>query len=259
MMNIQETTDKIRGHDNDGYLDIKPLETKKSKIKQNALMKADVIPRFPSSVILNGTSGSGKSTLLCNLLTKPQFYGKFFKKQNIYLISPTGMTDDLFQHIKLDEKNVIVDIKKEASKKLKEIMEKQKKTIDEKGVEKAEKVLIIYEDIQSDSRFMRSSEFLKSFLMMRHYNMMVFLCGQSYTLTPRACRLQANNVFAFQPTNNEREIIVDTYAPPGMSKQDFEAIIDYATREPYSFLHINKRVGFDKRYRKNLGTIINFK
>lgn len=239
-------------------LAIEPLETSKSKIKQNALMKQNAIPRHPSSVIFNGSSGSGKSTLLCNLLTKPQFYKNYFKKKYIYLISPTAGTDDMFDHIKIDEKNICVDIKKEAQPLLRKIMESQKKIIDAKGTDKAPKVLIIFEDIQSNARFMKCSEFLKCFLMNRHYGLSVWLCGQSFTLTPRACRLQANNIFVFQPTNNEREIIIENYSPPGMSKRDFEAVIDHCTNEDYSFMHINKRVGFDKRYRKGLGTIINF-
>jgi len=239
-------------------LAIEPLETSKSKIKQNALMKQDVIPRHPSSVIFNGSSGSGKSTLLCNLLTKPQFYKNYFKKKDIYLISPTGATDDMFDHIDIEEKNICVDIRKKAQPLLRKIMESQKKIIDAKGTDKAAKILIIFEDIQSDARFMRSSEFLKCFLMNRHYGLSVWLCGQSFTLTPRACRLQANNIFVFQPTNNEREILVDNYNPPGMSKHEFESVLDHCTNEPYSFMHINKRIGFNKRYRKGLGTIINF-
>lgn len=251
-MNPQEEPDELK----DDLLGIKPLQTKKHKIKQNQLMQADIIPRHPSSVLFNGSSGSGKSTLLCNFLTKRQFYGKYFKKKDIYLISPTGASDDMFEHLKLSESNIIVDIKKEAKKKLESIMSKQKDVIDSKGIDRADKVLIIFEDIQSDGSFMRSSAFLKCFLMNRHYGLSVWLCGQSFKLTPRACRLQANNIFCFQPTNSERDILVENYTPPGMAKKDFMDIIDHATNEPYSFMHINKRLGFPKRYRRNLGNII---
>jgi hypothetical protein len=249
--NLQDPEEKEQD-----MLAIKPLATGKNKIKQNQLMKADVIPRHPSSVIFNGTSGSGKSTLLANLLTKKQFYKGYFKTKDIYLISPTGASDDMFEHLSLPESNICVEIKKKAEKLLNKLMAEQKKIVDSKGIEKAPKLLIIFEDIQSDARFMRCSAFLKSFLMNRHFGMSVWLCGQSFKLTPRACRLQANNIFCFQPTNNEREILVENYCPPGMSKNDFIAMIAHATDEPYSFMHINKRLGFDKRYRKNLGTIL---
>ena len=251
-MNPQEEPNELK---NDP-LHIGPLSTNKSKIKQNQLMKADVIPRHPSSVIFNGSSGLGKSNLVCTLLKEPQFYGKYFKKKNIYLISPTGVSDDMFEHLKLPSSNIIVDIRKGAKAKLESIMSEQLEVIDSKGIEKAEKVLIIFEDIQSNGPFMRSSEFLKCFLMNRHYGLSVWLCGQSFKLTPKACRIQANNIFCFQPTNSEREILVENYTPPGMSKKRFIDVINQATEAPWSFMHINKRVGFAKRYRRNLGNII---
>lgn len=235
-------------------LAIKPLKTDKSKIPQNRLMKSNIIPTHPSSVIFNGTSGSGKSTLLANLLSKNQFYGKYFKKKDIYLISPTGASDDMFDHLKLDDENICTDLKD--TKFLQEILDKQKEKIESDGVHKADKVLVIFEDVQSNARFMRSKAFKKTFLMNRHYNISTWLCGQSWTLTPRACRLQANNIFAFQPTNSEREILLEEFAPPGMDKKKFQKIVDHATGEDYSFLHINKRVPFADRYRKNLGSIL---
>ena len=238
-------------------LTIKPLSTEKHNIKQNQLMDANIIPKHPSSVIFNGSSGSGKSTLLCNFLTKKQFFGNYFKKKNIYLFSPTGASDDLFQHIQLPEDNIIVDITN-ASYILDDIMEEQKNVIDSKGISKAEKILIIFEDIQSDARFMRSTEFKRCFLMNRHYGMSVWLCGQSFKLTPRSCRLQANNIFCFQPNGSEMEIIVDTYCPPGMNKKDFTKIVTHATSDDYSFLHINRRVPFKNRYRKNLDIILKY-
>lgn len=251
-MAVQETPDNLQ---ND-LLAIKPIDTAKHKIKQNQLMKKNVIPRHPSSCIFNGTSGSGKSTLLCNFLTKKQFFGNYFKKKNIYLISPTGASDDLFENLKIDDENIIVDIKRDAQAKLKEIMQQQKDAIDSKGIEKAERVLIIFEDIQSNARFMRSSEFLKCFLMNRHYGLSVWLCGQSFKLTPRSCRMQANNIFCFQPNGQEMEVIVESYCPPGVSKHDFEALVHHATADDYSFLHINRRVPFKDRYRKNLSSIL---
>jgi hypothetical protein len=254
MSSTQERPDNLQN----GLLDIKPIETQKHKIKQNQLMKKNIIPRHPSSVIFNGTSGSGKSTLLCNFLTKPQFFAKYFKKKNIYLISPTGASDDLFENLNLDDENIIVDINRDAQAKLREIMDDQKEVIDSEGIDKAEKVLIIFEDIQSNSRFMRSSEFLKCFLMQRHYGLSVWLCGQSFKLTPRSCRMQANNIFCFQPNGSEMEVIVESYCPPGASKKDFEALVSHATADDYSFLHINRRVPFKDRYRKNLSTILRF-
>jgi len=237
-------------------LDIVPMKTVKSKIRQNRLMKNDVIPRHPSSVIFNGSSGSGKSTLLTNLLTKPQFYGKYFKRKDIYLISPTGASDDMFEHLNLPEENISTDLRN--TNFLEEILEKQKRDIEDKGTDKARRVLIIFEDIQSNARYMNKPAFKKCFLMNRHYGCSVWLCGQSFKLTPRACRLQANNLFVFQPSNSERQIILEEFAPPGMTRRQFEKLFDHCVSERFSFMHINRRAPFEERYRKNLKHIVSF-
>ena len=232
-------------------LAIKALPTDKSKIKQRVLMKKKIIPRHPASVIFNGSSGSGKSTLLLNLLTRREFFKNYFDE--VYLFSPTGGSDDLFKHAKIPEENIFMDIKE---KDLADILKEQRTIIEDKGIEKAPKVLIIFEDIQSNGRFMRSKSFLKSFIANRHYGISTWLCGQSYTKTPRACRLQANNVFYFRGSGSELERISEEYCPPGLGKKEFAELVDKATRDKHSFLHINCHAGFDDRYRKNLDEIL---
>lgn len=232
-------------------LEIRALPTDKSKIKQRVLMKKKIIPRHPASVIFNGSSGSGKSTLLLNLLTRKEFFKNYFDE--VFLFSPTGGSDDLFKHAKIPEKNIFMDIKESD---LSKILKKQRERIEEKGIRKAPKILIIFEDIQSNGKFMRSKSFLKSFIANRHYGVSTWLCGQSYTKTPRACRLQANNIFYFRGSGSELERISEEYCPPGMHKKKFADMVEDATREKHSFLHINMHDTFDKRYRKNLDTYL---
>ena len=232
-------------------LTIKKLQTAKHKIKQRVLMEKDIIPRHPSSVIFNGSSGSGKTTLLVTLLTQPQFFGGYFDE--IHMFSPTGGSDDLFERLELDEEHMHTEMDASA---LKKIMDEQKAEVDEKGVENAPKLLMIFEDVQGDAAFMRSPAFKRSFLANRHFGMSTWLCGQSFTLTPRNARLQANNLFYFKGSGSEMEQIAEEYTPPGMRARDFEAMLQQGTAEPYSFIHINQRVPHAERYRKNLDTIM---
>ena len=234
-------------------LTIRKLKTAKHKIKQRILMEKDVIPRHPSSVIFNGSSGSGKTTLLVSLLTLPQFYGGYFDE--IHMFSPTGGSDDLFDALKLDEDHMHTEMD---SSVLKKIMDEQKELVDEKGVENAPKLLMIFEDVQGDAAFMRSPAFKRSFLANRHFGMSTWLCGQSFTLTPRNARLQANNLFYFKGSGSEMEQISEEYTPPGMKPRVFEAMLHQGTAEPYSFIHINQRVPHAERYRKNLDTIMDW-
>ena len=244
-------------------LSIVPFPTSKSKIEQRELMEKNILPTHPSSVIINGKSGSGKSQLIINMLCREDMYGFDKNKKHyfdeIFFFSPTaGKMDDLCEHLLdytcLKEENIYNDFDEN---KLNEILENQKNEINEKGIEKAKKILILLDDIQQDQKFLRSKTILKIFTTNRHYNCSVYLCGQSFTKTPRACRLQANNIMFFAGSKSETDKIVEEYAPPKLTKRDFNDLIDQVLNDPYNFLHINMRQPWKTRYRKNLNTLIN--
>ncbi len=232
-------------------LTIKPIDTNKHKIPQRVLMKNNIIPKHPSSVIFNGCSGSGKSTLLLNMLTRPMFFKNYF--DHIFLFSPTGDSDDLYKSLKIPKENIFVDLEPDD---LDKIMIKQRELVESKGVHKSPKLLIILDDIQGNKKFMNSKPFLRSFIANRHFGMSTWLCGQSFTRTPRACRLQANNIFIFRATGSEIKILCDEFCPANMTKKEFMKLIDTATKDRHSFLHINMRMPQEERYRKNLDTIL---
>ena len=232
-------------------LAIKSIETDKNNIPQRMLMKKDIIPRHPSSVLFNGSSGSGKSTLLLNLLTRKEFLGGYF--HDIYLFSPTGDTDDMFKTLKIPKKNVFTELNPAD---LKKIMDKQERTIKKKGADKARRVLCIFEDVQGNKELMKSKPFLRAFIANRHFGISSWLCGQSFTKTPRACRLQANNIFYFKGSGSELKMICDEFCPGGMSRREFNQMVNMATAERYHFMHINMRVHQSERYRHNLAEIM---
>ena len=96
----------------ENILKIIPYKTNKSKIKLNAMMEADIIPRHASSVVFSGRSGSGKSNLMVNLLTRNQFYKGYFDL--IFLFSPTARSDDLPLYLKLPDKRIFTDFNSDA-------------------------------------------------------------------------------------------------------------------------------------------------
>jgi len=243
-------------------LKIVPFETSKHKIKQRPNMEKNIIPKHPSSVIFNGRSGSGKSNLMVNLLTRPEFYGgknHYFDK--VHLFSPTaGAMDDLCKHLidytPLERKDIHNEFDNDM---LQDILDKQALEIDEKGIDKADKALIILDDIQADQKFLRGKSIKKVFLMNRHHGVSTWLCGQSFNLTPRACRLQANNLFIFPCSKSEHKVLIDEFTPPNKTKKDMSDMLDYATRERYNFLHINMKEQPETRYRHNLDVILKLK
>lgn len=239
-------------------LSIVPYPTNKLNIPQRENMKSHVIPIHPSSVIMNGKSGQGKTNLLVNLMSRPEFYGPVNGKPYFditFLFSPTsGGGDDLVRFLQIPQKRIFT---KFSNTTLNDIVSKQKKLIEEKkDLLKVPKICIIFEDIQSCKSFMNGDCFLQCFLMNRHYNMSVYLLGQSWTKTPRACRLQANNIFFFPGSKSEHRLLVEEFNPPKMSKKEFHDLVDYATADDHSFLHINMREPPKTRFRKNLDMVL---
>jgi hypothetical protein len=234
-------------------LKIAPIKTSKDKIKQNDLMMKEIILKHPHSAIFNGRTKSGKSVLVCNLLMKPHFYGTYY--DNVYIISPTADSpcDDTYADLKNVE--FVSDIKESI---VQQILDFQKAEIEEKGIDKAPKALLVYDDCQSYSKFLKSGAVVKSFIMNRHFNLSTWLLGQSYTSTPRKLRLQASGIFFFKGSGSEVEKITEEYARPGSGKSEFMEMVDFATKDAYSFLFINNQAPIDTRYRKNLDEIIQF-
>ena len=248
-------------------LEIVEFKSNKSKIPQRQLMELNIIPRHPASIIMNGKSGSGKSTLLLNLCCMPQFYGPTQKtgtKQEInksryhdliFIFSPTATQDDLPEYLNLDEKYIITE---NFESRLEHIITTQRGIIEKKKIEHSPKILIIFDDIQSQDSFMRSGSFLKCFIQNRHYNISTILCSQSFTRTPRACRLQASSIFFFSGSASEMELLVEEFCPAGMTKKQFMEMVKYTTKDKHSFMHINMKVPAEERYRKNLNNILKF-
>jgi hypothetical protein len=244
--------------DDDGTdpLRIRKIKSSKDKIKNPPLAEQNIIPRLGTSTIMCGTTGQGKSTLLANLLRNKNMLGGHDVFDLKFLVSPTAQGDDVQKELKIKKRDTFSNLD-EAPAYLKVIMRSQRKKVTQLGSAEAPQTLLIYDDVISHPLFMKTDEFTKSFIASRHYNMTTFICSQAWTAVPRKCRLQAKNIFFFAGPLSEVELLAIEYCPPGMSKKQFAALVEYCTKEPYSFLYINKSAGMEERYRKNLNEQIN--
>ena len=233
--------------------EIFPIQTRKDKIKNPIASEIHAIPRLGASVLMVGSSGSGKSTLLVSLLTEKRFFKGAFDESLI--VSPTCFSDDVQQALDLDPDSCIDDVS-QAPGIIGDLMKEQRELIEEKGPCSSPQICLIYDDVIGDRDLLKSASFVKSFIASRHYNITTFLCSQSWTSVPRRCRLQASNIFFFRGSASEMEKMCEEYSPPGFNKKRMMKLIDFATKQKYSFLHINMKVPHAERYRRGIGEII---
>lgn len=242
---------------------IKKIATSKDNIEQPRLAKDErkIIPSLGASVILNGKSGSGKSTLLANLITGPQFFGKCKERPDgwfdeIFLFSPTANGDDVQQALGIKKAHVYTDLE-EAPALIKVILAKQREALEGGG--KADKVgqyAVIFDDVIGDTKFMNTKEFLQTFYMVRHCNCTTFICSQHYKKVPKVCRLQASFICFFAGSAAEVEQVVEDFAPPRYSKNEFRDLINSCTLDPHDFFTICMKVGWEYRFRRNLDEFV---
>lgn len=236
-------------------LEITPMTTSKDKIVQPTLAEMNVIPRITSNVIMVGSSGSGKTTLLANLFTRKEFYKGWFDR--VVLVSPSARTDDLQGQIGVQEDDIVDDLG-DAPQFIQDLMDDQRDEIEEAGADRAPQIALIYDDVAgSKVELLNSEQFVKTFVASRHFNLTTFLLVQSFTQAPRVARLQCQNLFYFRGSNSEQELICEEAAAPGLNKREMMKIIDFATIDPYTFLHFTRREpDTRRRYRRNLDEII---
>lgn len=244
-------------------LSIEIIPTSKDKIEQPELAEHEdmFIPPLGSSVIISGKSGSGKSTLLANLIKDPRFYGASDERPNgwfdkIFLFSPTANGDDVQKSLGIDKSHVFTDLD-EAPEILEVILNSQQKKLDgAEGADTVEQFAIIFDDVIGDTTFMNERAFTRCFYQVRHVNCTTFICTQHFKRVPKVCRLQANFVFFFQGSASEVEIVTEEFAPPEYTKKEFAKLVNEASSKKYSFLTINMKLGWDKRFRRRLDEFI---
>jgi len=236
-------------------LQIKPLPTKALQHKSPPLMSKIGI-KHPFSMCVIGCSGSGKTVFTCSLLLNKDMFYKFFNE--VYLITPTGSADDTFQLLGLPKNNIITE---KFEERLREIIEKQEREVEQKGVIDADRVLVVFEDLTSLKKLQNSPEFTKIYVQNRHLNISVVSCVHKYKAFNRTCRMNSNHLIVFPCTNSEKEAIADENATPNWSKKGFFDMMSHAFKQDQNnkrpFLWINNKVQPEERFRKNLTKILN--
>lgn len=235
--------------------DIKVMDTAKANIPQRKAAKDGIMPRFPFSMMISGSSGSGKTNLLMNIMTREELYGRYF--HTVLVFSPTaGSTDDTYKQLKIPKENFVREMKKEY---LENLIANRKELIEKKGIEwvgKNARVCLIMDDVIAERSFLESPEALKMFALLRHYLCSIIVLMQSYNKLPKALRNNCNAMMIFPAKQSEVDVLKDEITPAGLTKREFENVIEYATAEPFHFLYINNHAKPGERIRHMLEEVI---
>lgn len=199
--------------------------------------KVSPLPSKPCNYAILGRKGTGKSSLILNLLERPESpWKKHFDL--IFLISPTAMRDDKMKELVDDiGDQYYQDLTNEV---LQEIMDRIDAYTEERK-NKKKKGKPAYCIIYDDCIHMIKSKNAKLVTLLatqnRHRHVTNVYLLQKYNSMPTLIRANLDLVSFFR-TDNKKELA--TFLEEQNSNEDtLMKLYEYATKEPYSFLHIN--------------------
>lgn len=184
------------------------------------------LPQPPFRLGLIAPTGAGKTVLAVNLLLRSHFYKGYFEK--IFLWSPTfeenpewEEVDDQITEVFEDFDNLNLELQS---------------IVDAQHSEQA-RTMIIFDD--ADEVISKNEDVIHLMKRGRHFNISVVLITQHYNTLCSKIRTQFSNIVVFRiPGGLELKTITDRQRGH-LSKREFEKALAFATRDPFSFLHIN--------------------
>ena len=234
---------------------INPVDTDKSNIEQPDAVNSGILPSLPASYLVVGRSGSGKSTVLYNLLSSPQLLGGAF---NYIFVFSDVETDDVLKKLNLPDENFITGDKFNEDT-IKGILDKISKKIKECGLKDScgqYRIAMVFDDVLSKQKLLRSDIMRKLVTANRHYLVSVFMLTQYLKGVPPTVRQNCSGVVFFPASLSEVEKLADENCEPMMSKKTFVKLVQHATADKHSFLFINRKSPCGQRLRKGFDIIL---
>lgn len=234
------------------------IDSGSTHIPLNSLMKQDIIPKHPFSMLLVGKSGSGKSN--CLIWTLNELYKKYFER--IVVIGATVKSDEMYDAIDetIDDKDKISD---NLVSECRRVLEERQAEVESKGVTNCSRMLVILEDCTSERKLQASQAFTKLFVQLRHLGASVICCAHKLRAIPRVCRLNAVALLVFPLDRSDTKILIEEYCSMYLNKKEFAGLLKHCW-EPTDefvrpFLYYNRTLPQKVSFRKGFSEICEIK
>jgi hypothetical protein len=195
-------------------------------------------------MIISGKSQlSGKSTIIVNLL-RPEFFGEYFKGENIYLISPSCRNDEKLSNLikwkGIPDENIIEDFDEELLTELYQHLKDEYEEAIEEG-ETPEHKLIIIDDFGYSGKLRSKLSGVISALYCnaRHFLVSSIMSIQRITQALPVCRTNTTAFIMFSASNSEFEIFEKENNYSDKNKKEFLKIMRETTSEPHGFFIVS--------------------
>ena len=232
-------------------LEIEVYKTKKHKIKQPLACENGILPKMHCSYLVCGKSGSGKTNVVLHMLKSKSLLGGAF---DVVLYLCDSADDTMKENLGIPKENYIKDFTEEWLEKL---IDKQRQSVEKKGADKADNVMLIFDDILSKQKFLNSKILIKLVTECRHYNISCIFNTQSYKRINRTVRLNCRGIILFPSSLGELMKFSEENCLPNMSTKRFLELVQYCTKDAYQFVFLQNDAIQQDRLRKNFNTIIN--
>ena len=172
---------------------------------------------------------SGKSVLLKHLVEAEKH--KFSK---IYVICPTEKINRFYSDI-VDEECIFDSYDEKWVNKL---IDKMTEINSNKPAKERKNILLILDDLVSDTNFHQSPSFKKIIIRGRHINIAIILTFQYLNLIPPTARSNLDTLFVGQMNKQSVDLLVSEFISGDISKEEFIKMYNKCTKD-YNFLVIN--------------------
>jgi hypothetical protein len=220
----------------------------KERVKKEQVECNPLLPQPPFLVPIVAPRKSGKTTLLVDSLLDE---GKYCHKFDIIIVwSRTYHHDSKWKNIKLPPGSIFTAFDESEIETLLKVAEKVAKTM-------VVNTLFIFDDMITEnimnSRKMGTIEAVA--VRGRHANVSIIIITQQYMALSPAVRNNSTNTIFFRIRNGDELEKIAKENRESLSVDEFMTLYNYATEDPFAFLHVNNQEADPKkRFYKNWDT-----